>query len=178
MGFQDIDDRTNSGPQGVLSKRSFSNRTPLLASKQEPPAPAIPMPEAPMPPMPEAPMPIIQKDKGALPLPKDMDELAVLAFQKAMAAISGNTADVDTLKGDVRSLKYSGEYPLNHIPTIEDLVSTSSENTCYVRGTKERYKVPVLHAYLISDDTLVSPAIPYNDSTMYLYPTWDWVRQR
>lgn len=44
------------------------------------------------------------------------------------------------------------------------------------RGTQDLFKLPLLRAYLKADDTIVDATTAYNDLTMYLYPTWDWVR--
>jgi len=44
------------------------------------------------------------------------------------------------------------------------------------RGTESIFKAVVLRAYLNSNDTIVDAGTTYNPSTMYLYPTWDYIR--
>jgi hypothetical protein len=45
-----------------------------------------------------------------------------------------------------------------------------------IRGTEELFKAVTDRAYLTADDSLVAHGTAYNAGTMYLYPTWDWIR--
>jgi hypothetical protein len=45
-----------------------------------------------------------------------------------------------------------------------------------IRGDRALFKAVTDRAYLKADDTLVDEDVAYNESTMYLYPTWDWIR--
>ena len=58
----------------------------------------------------------------------------------------------------------------------DDLVLPQIKETEVPRGTKTLFDAIIARAYLIADDTIVDPAVAYNSGTMYLYPTWDYIR--
>lgn len=84
----------------------------------------------------------------------------------------------------LRNLKFDN----NHFTTSQSQsgidVSLVRRQAFEVRGildqpsgqTERLYQVVELRAYLKSDDSLVDVGEPFIVSTMYLSPTWDWVR--
>ena len=86
-------------------------------------------------------------------------------------------------------LYIDGTYDKIHIPVMEFVDNEwaglirhqtndilTKEGEIEIRGTKGLFKVSTLRAYLTLDDSLVDATDPFNAETMYLFPTWDWVR--
>jgi len=84
------------------------------------------------------------------------------------------TADSDNKYLLLTTFKSTADSTLPDID--EKQAGFSTTNGLDVRGTEGIFKAVVLRAYLNSSDTLVDAGTTYNDSTMYLYPTWDYIR--
>jgi hypothetical protein len=59
---------------------------------------------------------------------------------------------------------------------VHDHIFVGGTGAFDIRGDRALFKAVTDRAYLTADDTLVAHGTVYNASTMYLYPTWDWIR--
>ena len=134
--MDDIDNRSNAEPQRDLSEQIFTNRPPLMLQsppEADPPASVDPPSSAPAPEQPEIRVEPAEANKQ---LPADTDDIAVLAFKQALAAVTGNTADIGTLQSDIRTLKNDNAPPANVIPNVEGTV-VATETPVASGGTPE-----------------------------------------
>lgn len=97
-----------------------------------------------------------------------LDDGTLNSHEETIACI-GESGDVPIVTGDkcIEVMSADGRRVLEKIT-----------GSFTVRGTEAHLKVVMLRAYLTSDDSLVDIGTTYNPSTMYLYPTWDWPRER
>jgi hypothetical protein len=68
-------------------------------------------------------------------------------------------------------------WSLHRIHNLGDIKFSGSGGGFSIRGTQEPLMSVTARAYLTSDDSIVDADVEYNPATMYLHPTWDWVRQ-
>jgi hypothetical protein len=99
--------------------------------------------------------------------PKKGDSVASLDVL-ALARMDHAWATLDCLGGDV---SWSPDGRPTIIPP-----GSGGGGSFDVRGTEELFRAVTDRAYLTADDSLVAHGTAYNSETMYLYPTWDWIR--
>jgi hypothetical protein len=104
----------------------------------------------------------------------DISSVAPVATWEAGVAFTANTATA--LYFPVLEFGTAGDFSTLIRRQTSDIHYHVGEGGFDIRGTEELFKAVTDRAYLTADDSLVAHGTAFDSETMYLYPTWDWIR--